>query len=490
MEEKRLHKKISAITLPFNLVKKNSSNNPFDFNSNFEEHDAQDLVDIKLLLSQIGSRDNLPIDSPKHHRFVSNHIGSLTSENPSFLKVTSVLPDHYNKLEDFNFNNDVSDVYINNTDWKVNFNNGSYIVLNEFAGIGYFVFCLEMEILTNDIMNQLSGNDFFRYYCNNSARYKLSIKRLNDENNKNLVTLNFKQIIEKYFTEILPFIKFQYEKPIVLHLFGKDSYLDLKDEKLNNTMYKILRIPPNEISQDLNVFDFLEKSNNKFLIGASHEGAVVIDEFVDCSGLFKKYFPSFIFSLNQREIMIQLNKSISYFNSNELDSDGDIIFEKLEKLKKKVGIYQLKQVFYSISFYDEINLFYSKLIKTFNIELLIKDNNECISEIHELTSLKREKSKEEKEKLNSSRIGLILLLLTIAQFWPNLIKIFLKEDFGNFYFKLINISFYLLLIFVGFTFYLIILPLKSEKKLNIKEAILKLKSLFSKEKNKITIKKL
>jgi hypothetical protein len=478
MEEKKLHKKISVVTLPFNLVKKNTSNNPFDFSSNFEEHDAEDLVDIKMCLGLIGSRVNLPIDSPKHHRFVSNHIGSLQYNNSSFLKVISVLPEYYNKLEELNFNTDVSNVYINNTEWKVNFTNGSYIILNEFAGIGYFVFSLEMEILTSNILNQLSGNDFFRYYCSETEKYKLSIKQLNDAN---IITLNFKQLIEKYFTGILPFIKFQYEKPIVLHLFGKDSFLDLTDDNLNNTMYKILRIPPAEISQDLNVFDFLETTNNKFLVGASHEGAVVIDEFLECNGLFKKYFPSFIFSLNQREIMIQLNKSISCFNSNQLDSDDDSVFEKLEKLKKKVSIYQLKQVFYSISFYDEINFFYSKLIKTFNIELLIKDNNECISEIHELISLKREKSKEETEKLNSSRLNLILLLLTIAQVWPYLLAIFLEGKDFQFTFiasEKVNIGFYSLIILIGLTYYFIILRPKSKNKLNWKDKIKKLKSFI------------
>lgn len=446
MQEKKLHKKISVVTLPFNLVKKNNSNQAFHFNSINEEHGTDDLNNLKQVLSLIGSKENLPIDSPKHHKYISNHIGNLKSNNASFLKVISVLPEHFNKLEEINFNPDVSIVKIKDTDWNIKFNNGTYIVLNEFAGIGYFVFSLEMDILTNDIFTQLSGNDFFRYYCSETEKYKLSIKRLNDDTE---VTLNFKQIIEKYFSDLLPFIKFLYEKPIVLHLFGKDSFLDLKDDNLNNTMYKILRIPPREIMEDLQVFDFLEKSNNKFLIGASDEGAVVIDEFIGSKELFNKYFPSFIFSLNQREIMIQLNKSISYFNSNELDSDDYKVFDRLEKLKKKVSIYQLKQVFYSISSYDEINLFYSKLIKTFNIELLTKDNNECISEIHNLIEIKRNKLEESREKLNSSRLNLILLLLTIAQVWSGINEVFIKND------KCINITFYVTIIIIGLYFYFI-----------------------------------
>ncbi len=447
MKDKKLHNKISVVTLPFNLVKKNNSNEAFDFNSIFEEHGSEDLVNLKQVLSLIGSKENLPIDSPKHHKYISNHIGNLKSNNASFLKVISVLPEHFNKLEEINFNPDVSIVKIKDTDWNIKFNNGTYIVLNEFAGIGYFVFSLEMDILTNDIFTQLSGNDFFRYYCSETEKYKLSIKRLNDNTE---VTLNFKQIIEKYFSDLLPFIKFLYEKPIMLHLFGKDSFLDLRDDNLNNTMYKILRIPPREIMEDLQVFDFLEKSNNKFLIGASDEGAVVIDEFIGSKELFNKYFPSFIFSLNQREIMIQLNKSISCFNSNELDSDDDKVFDRLEKLKKKVSIYQLKQVFYSISSYDEINLFYSKLIKTFNIELLTKDNNECISEIHNLLEIKRNKLSESREKMNSSRLNLILLLLTIAQVWSGINEVFIKYNKIS-----INIIFYSLIIIIGLYFYFI-----------------------------------
>ena len=481
MEEKRLHKKLSVVTLPFNLIKKQSSNDAFDFKNNYKDFTNKDLIEFKSLLRNIESKDSLPIDSPKHHKFVSNHIGNIKSVDSSFLKVISVLPEYYNKLEEINFNPDVSVVNIKNTEWKVKFNNGTYILLNEFGGIGYFVFCLEMEILTSDILTQLTNNDFFRYFSYDPEKYKLSIKRLNEE--KEIVCLSFRQIIEKYFSNLLPYIKFNYEKPIALHLFGKDSHLDLENDKLNDRFYKILRIPPEDIRNELQVNNFLERFNNKFIIGASHEGAIVIDEIVNCNQLFNKYFPSFIFSLNQREIMIQLNKSISHFNSNELDSNDEHVFEKLEKLKKKVSIFQLKQVFYSISFYDEINLFYSKLMKTFNIELLIKDNNECISEIHELTSLKHEKTKKQKDKLNSERIGLVLLILTIAQVWPNFLGVFLEEKHFHFNFLpsvKVNIVFYLSMFLVGFIFYLLILPLKSENKLTRKDFILKLKSYFIK----------
>jgi hypothetical protein len=228
-------------------------------------------------------------------------------------------------------------------------------------------------------------------------------------------------------------------------------------------MYKILRIPPREIMEDLQVFDFLEKSNNKFLIGTSNEGAVIIDEFILTKELFNKYFPSFIFSLNQREIMIQLNKSISCFNSNELDSDDHKVFDRLEKLKKKVSIYQLKQVFYSISSYDEINLFYSKLIKTFNIELLTKDNNECISEIHNLIEIKRNKLEESREKLNSSRLNLILLLLTIAQVWSGINDAFKENDVFIKNDESINITFYITIIIIGLYFYFFKFKTKTEK---------------------------
>jgi hypothetical protein len=472
--DNKTHKRISALTLPFNLINKNDLNNAFDFKFDFKEPTNQDIIGFKYLLNNIESRNSLPIDSPKHHKFISNYLGYNDNNNSSFLKVVSVLPEHYNndKFPDINFNDDVSDLHICNSEWKIRFNNGTFIILNEFAEIGYFVFILEMEVFTNDILSKLSENDFFRYYASSSDKYKISVRQ--HSNKVSEIKLNFKQIIEKYFSNLLPFIKFTYEKPIVLHLFGSDSHLDIASEELNNILYRMLRIPPGEAGGNVEPIDFIEKINNKIMIGATHEGAVIIDKFVNSTGIFNKYFPSFIFSLNQREIMIRLNKSISEFHSDQLDSNDDKILLKLEYLKKKVTVYHLKQVFYSISFYDEINYFYNKLIKIFNIELLVKDNNDCISEIHTLIEAKRKKEEEETEKLNSSRLNLILVLLTIAQVWPNLYGLYFKEDFKCKI--LINTLFYLIILCIGLYFYFIHFPIKSKGKeiiiQNIKEQLL------------------
>ena len=66
---------------------------------------------------------------------------------------------------------------------------------------------------------------------------------------------------------------------------------------------------------------------------------------------------------------------------------------KLDKIKLRVTIFQLTQMFYSISFYDEIDIFFKKLQSVFNIEPLLKDNMGSISEITILLADKSEKDR-------------------------------------------------------------------------------------------------
>jgi hypothetical protein len=229
--------------------------------------------------------------------------------------------------------------------------------------------------------------------------------------------------LDTYFKELLPFIKFQYKKPICLHVFGKEFKYKEDTNALNTSMYKLLRIPPSTESNEIFTPQFLETSNEIVFYGALLEGAVVIDKLEQHSNLFNKYFPSFIFSLNQREVMIQLNKHISNITSKDIilelnsSAKNNYVFDELKELRNKATIFQLKQMFYSISFYHEINQFYQKLLTTFNVELLVKDNKDCISEIHSLIESKREKDKDHQEKVKNKKLETILFILTIAQVW-------------------------------------------------------------------------
>lgn len=446
MAKENNNRHTSIMVLPFSLKKKSSESDAFKFDSEIDECSEQELQEFIKLLKTIEQTENGIIDTSKHHDFVANHINSIKQESPSFLKVVAIKQDHYRPNGTYNFNAGVSEIKFwnnNNTvsDYDIEFVNNSRIIINDFAKLGYFVFELKITSPIENTLDDLSKIEFFRYFTNDMHRpnkYKLCVKRIGAQNESKFLTIE--DILHLYFKNLLPYIKFQYKKPICLHLFGKEFKYKEDIMALNTSMYKLLRIPPSAESNEIYAPEFLETSNGKVFYGTLLEGAVLIDNLEQTSNLFNKYFPSFILSLNQREVMIQLNKHISAITSNRIihkleentmgatsfnsDSENYDVFNKLKHLRNKATILQLKQMFYSISFYDEINQFYQKLIATFNVELLVKDNKDCISEIHSLIESKQDKDqsernikKEKEEQLKNKRIEKILLILTIAQVW-------------------------------------------------------------------------
>jgi len=428
--KKEQNKHMSIMVLPFSLKKKSIESDAFKFDSEIDSCSEKELKEFIDLLENIERNESKFIDTTKHHSFAANHISLINQKSPSFLKVVTVNQNHYHRLnETFNFNPDVSEIsFCNNdntvSDYKIEFNNSTRIILNDFAKVGYFVFELKITSPIEKSLSDLSKIEFFRYFTNDNCKQnksKLSVKRNKSENEHFFLTIQ--NLLDTYFKELLPFIKFQYKKPICLHVFGKEFKYKEDTNALNTSMYKLLRIPPSTESNEIFTPQFLETSNEIVFYGALLEGAVVIDKLEQHSNLFNKYFPSFIFSLNQREVMIQLNKHISNITSKDIilelnsSAKNNYVFDELKELRNKATIFQLKQMFYSISFYHEINQFYQKLLTTFNVELLVKDNKDCISEIHSLIESKREKDKDDEEKVKNKKLETILFILTIAQVW-------------------------------------------------------------------------
>ena len=427
------NKHLSILVLPFSLKKKSIESDAFKFDSEIDSCNEQELQEFIKLLEKIEPNESKFIDTTKHHSFAANHISLINQKSPSFLKVVTINQNHYHRLnETFNFNADVSEIsFCNNdntvSDYKIEFNNSTRIILNDFAKVGYFVFELKITSPIEKSLSDLSKIEFFRYFTDDNCKQnksKLSVKRKRSETEHFFLTIQ--NLLEIYFKELLPFIKFQYKKPVCLHVFGKEFKYKEDTTALNTSMYKLLRIPPSAESNEIDTPQFLETSNEIIFYGALLEGAVVIDKLEQQSNLFNKYFPSFIFSLNQREVMIQLNKHISNINSKDIilelnkhssSTKNNYVFDELKELRNKATIFKLKKMFYYISFYDEINQFYQKLLGTFNVELLVKDNKDCISEIHSLIESKREKDKDEEEKVKNNKLETILFILTIAQVW-------------------------------------------------------------------------
>jgi hypothetical protein len=156
-------------------------------------------------------------------------------------------------------------------------------------------------------------------------------------------------------------------------------------------MYKALRIPPQKESITSNNYtDYIKVKNPDPLIKilTMNEGAFVVDcTHTDNNYITNKYFTSFILALNQREILLLMNKAISFLNlldSNE--KDRLILISKLQIMKNKINLFQLKQLIFSVSLNNEIGLFFNDLQQKFNIEILLRDNKDSVIEIHDLLS--------------------------------------------------------------------------------------------------------
>lgn len=399
----------SIIVLPFKIVNEDINNNPFDFKNQSQYiNEDQELFSQFLNKMKTFDCDNEKIVDIKYHDFVSSYISNQKEDQiKSFLKFYSLSPEYYIKQKVFNFNK--NKFFLAESDVEFIFHKNTYIITNENARICYLV--LNFELLLEDasvsILDELSKLEFFRYYKpkqvekNSSTiipKYQIRVQQgINEE----ALQYSLFSLVLDYFKPIISNIKFLYDRPITLHLFNSDNGFN-DTGILNKKFYNSLRVPVklNESEQDLNTFINEIKTpdlNIRFM--AMNEGGIVIDR--GCSNLkdlVNKYFPAFILALNQREIMIMTNRKIS-----TIDYDK-VLKNNLSKLKNDIHLFQLKQMFYSISFISEIDQFFCELQNKFRIETLLRDNKEGIFEINALL-----------EKERNDQIANLLVVLSIVQ---------------------------------------------------------------------------
>ena len=414
--ESNIKEHLSVMVFPFRIINENKENDAFDFKDSKIENVSE--ISIESLKRKLENLKILPdnIVDHKHHNFIKNYIADSTINNDSaFLQVYKLKKDFFAKNELTKYNTNQHKLFINDIG-DVEFADMCYVVLNKYAQIGYFIFGLHIQSNEKFTLEDLSTSKFFRYYTEdfnnekNNYQYSLRVYEKKDEN-KNVVSyISIQKIIKSYFGDLLCHVKFLYRKPINLHLFGKTYAQDFASESSGQLLFNLLRMPANDeyLSDDSVIpdTDFIQKTNDGIKFCGLNEGACVYDYSLGrVLNLFKKYFPSFILAINQREIMIKTNNEISLLNIKDFESGIDkSVIEKLKKLKKNINIFQLKQVLYSISFYNEISLFYKELQKSFCIDLLLIDNKQSVMEIHSLLE------NELQEKFN-----LKIAILTIIQ---------------------------------------------------------------------------
>jgi hypothetical protein len=114
----------------------------------------------------------------------------------------------------------------------------------------------------------------------------------------------------------------------------------------------------------------------------------------------------------------------------------------INQLKTDLLVIQLKQIFYSVSNYHEVEHFFNHLQKVFNIDIMMKENEQSIREIHNLLEEKRKKIESEKEEFRSRIVNTILgaiACLGLFSFFKDVWPFFLEKPIASYY-KFISIS--------------------------------------------------
>ena len=209
-------------------------------------------------------------------------------------------------------------------------------------------------------------------------------------------------------------LKSEYEKPVLLHLFNyeKDNITDALLSKFKEPLFGTLRLKQNYEIENTSDNDYFYKTNTGSCMVTLHEGSAVIEYNMNLNELFKKYFPAFIITLNQREVMLRINNINGKINPNAILNNQN--YKEIEDISTYINLFNFKQVFYVVSHTHELQLFYSKLQKAFSIEILLNDIKESVSDVRFLLDRKDQK----REEANQNTLNFILLFLTIAQILP------------------------------------------------------------------------
>ena len=451
-----IHSKKNSIQVynvfPFHIIPK-TEGELFDtiqsdiFNYGIKES----ILEIRKILKQLNfpGREKVSIgDFSKYYDFISSHFGQ-DNDSANF-EIFSIDP---NRL--FPFSSDLGlknlqlqlsekDYYLGPSCVKLaKSDNGiisidTFIFINSIAQLGYIVIGLELESTEQEsILEGLSRIEFFRNIgwrkgqkppkkgTNQYIKYAFSVKGV--EENKFIPELSFFEIFTSYFSQLKDFIRFYHNRVITLYIADNILYDSKEEKELQNLFFDVIRVP------DINVQRFSHLSSEPAIIkigrnvicAALNEGAIAVEtinEGHDNKSLVKKYIPAFLLAINQRELLLKTMQQVSTLNPEKLLSLENGQLEKVEFLKTSLLVLQLKQIFYSVSNTHEVEVFFTQLQRVFNIEIMLKENEQSISEIYKLLELKKsfedkkiseardiiEKEKIEKEEMSAKIVNTIL----------------------------------------------------------------------------------
>ena len=247
----------------------------------------------------------------------------------------------------------------------------------------------------------------------------------------NPTSTSIAEIVKNNYLEIYNLIFFNHVKPTVVHLIKESQVIEKDDETVSKLIYKALRIPnkseyPSVLKEQINYSEIvkLQSPDQSICFATMNEGAIIIDNTIEeLSELGNIYLPAFVLALNQREFLLKVIRLVTSVDTSKI--------EELKDLKKFITEIYLKQISFTVSVYNEIDIFFTELQKKFDIEILMNDNKESINEIHQLIEELDNERKAAEEKEKATKLNFLIIGLTVIQvisIFYTLLVDFLEND--------------------------------------------------------------
>ena len=299
------------------------------------------------------------------------------------------------------------------------------------------IYIKEINILNSEVENLEENTTYYycAYYIDNSDKVNYgnvhSFTTASSREEINPTSTSIAEIVKNNYLEIYNLIFFNHVKPTVVHLIKESKVIEKDDKTVSKLIYKALRIPnksdkyPSVLKEQINYSEIvkLQSPDQSICFATMNEGALIIDNTIDLNALYKKYLPAFVLALNQREFLLKVIRLVTSVDTSKI--------EELKDLKKFITEIYLKQISFTVSVYNEIDIFFTELQKKFDIEILMNDNKESINEIHQLIEELDNERKAAEEKEKATKLNFLIIGLTVIQvisIFYTLLVDFLEND--------------------------------------------------------------
>jgi hypothetical protein len=332
------------------------------------------------------------------------------------------------------------------------------ILVNSTGGIGFFI-CGFTSASTsgNPIDAELANAEFFR-----NIGWRRKVKPKIGKISKHSFVfdgdvtqgLTLYELLQCYFADLSECIRFYQDRPTVLYSLGSKSTGSKADNELCALAYEIIRVPDRNADrfEHALIEPTIQRVGRNVAFTALNEGALIIETINKEAGIktvANKYLPAFILALNQREVLLNTMQNIVQLETYELNKQDEEIFNKMERLRNGLLILQLKQIFYTVSNLHEVELFFNQLQKSFAVEKMLMENEQCIREMHNLLEVRRnheikrtEKEKAEKDERRSNIIETIvgaIACLGLFSFLKDLIPFYNDSETYVAWYRLLSV---------------------------------------------------